>query len=334
MQRAYFSFFFACFALLVISTSTGHAFRSPIETHFSLEHDIHPPLLYWKELRDKILRANCALLISQFLHTTPCPSPETIPLICRTPIAVIVTIADGGSGCPSCDAFKADLFSKTRLAELNALRSTSQINVVLHRTLGTISPATPSAEVLKTIMSMPEEGFVFSDFIQRYPLTPIFDETDAELEQEMDGETKLLLEEIAVAGNMTDEEKQVVIEAGLRVGRAAAEKYWKELMDDPKFKAAYNKSYAGEGEYALRVLFLWPHNGSVMPITGTNWELYVQSLPDRGEEQLRSVRGEEKHSHEEHPSEIRYNSHLYISAQHFIKNCVVAWGLMNRLLTC
>lgn len=160
-------------------------------------------------------------------------------------------------------------------------------------------------------------------------------------------------------------------ESEILAGRQGLAAQWRELRRHPVYQEAWEQAYAGDGEYALRILFLWPHNGTVMPIVSPEWALYAraaeQERQEREERKRRRRRpsprgrvhkinssndgssagwtrgggpvpgqqGEEegRGGKNESENEVLRSPHLYISAGGFIKNSVLAWKMVDQLFS-
>lgn len=275
------------------------------QTSLSIENDIFPPLPSWTQLQKQLRRAKCFSTMGEnYLrqqhngnpHTVESTSPfsYTLSSICRKPIAVIITDANPGR-CPSCQLFAKDILSPSHLAELNVIRDT-YANVVLH-VVGERPPRyyDSSKKSRKngkkfgigrdSTTIFVEDGpenlatkLFFSDLLKAFPIPFPLEESWP----------------LAISLKSSSSPRAHSSHTSLRYAKKvapvvdAAEKYWKDVRDHPLFRKAWEKSYASEGEYALRILFLWPHNGSVMPITNPEWSSYIpvilrEELEEAGE---------------------------------------------------
>lgn len=403
--------------------SGGESFSplSLLESSFSIE-DIFPPLLSWKKLQVELRNAKCSSLIyrhyllqEQYLQSArPERSSSSffgphsdifgdavphggahplspVPLICRRPIAVIITHANTDE-CPSCLLFAKDLFSPPHLQELQALRD-SYVTVVLHvagerkvrdptdhhhqRPQHEDSQGKPiSSRRTWSHRGAPEDDrtnrvqkgddwdskMFFTELSERFPIPfPLEEDWSFALSPKIPSSKGHLF-----SRTFSSYSKRLAPLAQV------AKQYWKKVRDHPLFRKAWKKSYASEGEYALRILFLWPHNGSIMPITNPEWSLYAAAIlkeeqeetskgtsPSSGtkknnekkEEQQLSSSGDASHltkeenafhgdddddqrgtSHSTSALASGVGAHLYVSATAFLKNAILAFNMVNSAL--
>lgn len=293
----------------------------------SLERGIEPPLPSWPALQKELVKAKCATRVHHFLSAGSRDVFSEIPSVCRRPIAVIITNPETEQ-CPSCLLFSQELFSseKPHLQTLQALRD-GQVSVVLHVARPGANDGDKGEEEEEEEDGVGSRQHFFSETIRRHPVHTATEEDVARrfpleaVPATCDG-----VEERgggSAGGEVSCEEhRKLRWTAGLR----AVRQYWKHARERWNFREAWKQSYAGEGEYALRVLFLWPHNGSVMPIVNPEWALYAGRLNNRDKEPSDYPKGNQRADEED-----ERNSHLYISAKDFLRNCVVAWEMVNEL---
>lgn len=311
----------------------------------SLEKGIEPPLPTWYAVQQQLLKAKCASRVHRFLSSSTSPSSSSsldsdwrsIPAVCRRPIAVIITNPET-EHCPSCLLFSLDLLSpgKSHLATLQALRDT-QVSVVLHVARpGGISGEDDDEDETEKKWG---DHHLFSETIRRHPVpSPIEEDWQRLLPLDAATSCPCWCNDSAAgddngvcAGGSCEARRRKRWLAGIR----AVREYWKQAREHSSFRQIWKRSYAGEGEYALRVLFLWPHNGSVMPIVNPEWALYAGQLrkreqtPPAGKNWNNDEVGGGAEGEEEGADER--SSHLYISAKDFLRNCVLAWEMVNEL---
>lgn len=107
--------------------------------------------------------------------------------------------------------------------------------------------------------------------------------------------------------------------AAAAAGRRAVAQYWERLRRSDSYQRAAHDAYAGYGEYALRVLFLWPFNGTVMPIVSPDWIMYAARPVQLNDDTALEGAGDGI-------------SHMYLSASDFLQNCVFAWEMVQETL--
>lgn len=382
-------------------------------TSFSIEKDLSPPLLRWPNLQLSLRNAKCSSLVYDrrlLYHQLSAQSGSTssskassqsaddsafiasqknissLPLVCRKPIAVIITDANP-ERCPTCQLFFNDLLSLLHLEEFNIIRD-SLLSVVLHTVGEPSSHVDRKREKDMNSYEKKHRRFLkqddgdtladdthyqvsdtfFSDMLERFPISYPFEE---EWSLVLSQNASLFLPFLNYS-RLSFPLKRFISSSSFSLLSQAAADYWRRVRSHPSFKSAWDKSYRGEGEYALRILFLWPHNGSVMPITNPEWVMYAPLVLEEeekekkemssssGGEELKkkrlesdnayssgdtsSARQNEK-SHSKYPEidtdadihsakmpEHGIGAHLYISASAFLKNALLASDMVKNLL--
>lgn len=379
---------------------------------FFIEKDFSPPLLRWPDLQMSLRNAKCSstvyghhLLYHQLAPQTNSTSilkdssqstddPVfiasqekllSLPLVCRKPIAVIITDANPEK-CPTCQLFFNDVLSLPHLEEFNIVRD-SLVSVVVHTVGERPSHVDRKQQQKKNAYAKRRRRFFehdddilpdynnyrisdifFTDMLERFPISyPLEEDWSLALSQN----SSLFLPFLHYSRLYFPHKWRISSSLFALISQAAAE-YWRRVRSHPYFKSAWEKSYRGEGEYSLRILFLWPHNGSVMPITNPEWAMYAPLILEEevikkremsrsnGTDELRSKHSKSSTAyssgdilstrqnkkipseysdidtnalfHSPKFSEHGIGAHLYISASAFLKNALLASDMVKNLL--